>query len=502
MEDSRGNFWIATHGFGLYFWSFSNRVNRVPEFKSFTQEDGLNSNIIYGVTQDKDGFIWFSSSKGLGRISEDHSSIESFDTSHGLQGYDFNLGAVFKDSKGNIYFGGSNGFNSFDPVNLNKSPSPPKTELLSITIIDKPVAKASQDKLLLHHNDYLVSFDYVALDFAAPEKNQYKYRLTGFDNDWIDVGNRRRATYTNLPAGNYQFQVKAANNDGVWSGPQINLPVVVKPAPWKTPLAYAIYVIIIGTAIIWFLRNQMQRLAFEEKQRKELEQQVAKRTQELAEQNKQLQKLNTDLALAYRTDALTGIKNRRFLESYLQDSLPSLVPFDTDNPKYMLVLLLDIDNLKPINDAYGHAAGDATISHAATLLSELIPENYNLIRWGGDEFLLLGITSNKEESTSLVNRLIGNVNAEQFLYLDKPIALSCSAGFAHYPFDEEHSKLISWDQVTMLADKAMNCAKSDSECTWIGVKQAKRKVNDLYVSDLMHCAKITEATELVELCKG
>ncbi|XOV80183.1 MAG: two-component regulator propeller domain-containing protein [Aestuariibacter sp.] len=502
-EDSKGNFWIATQGNGIEFWAYEYRVKREENFKNIGLDDGLPSNTIYALEEDRNGNIWFSSSKGIGKITPHNLQIETYDKSHGLQGYDFVLGAGFKDSKGKLYFGGTNGFNQFYPDQIKNNDSAPNVELIGITsVTEKLPLNSNLNNIIFDHNDYLVSFDYVALDFAAPEKNQYKYRLSGFDNDWIDVGNRRRATYTNLPAGDYQFQVKAANNDGVWSGPQINLPVVVKPAPWKTPLAYAIYVIIIGTAIIWFLRNQMQRLAFEEKQRKELEQQVAKRTLELAEQNQQLQKLNTDLALAYRTDALTGIKNRRFLETYLQESLPALVPFDADNPQYMLVLLLDIDNLKPINDAYGHAAGDATISHAATLLSELIPENYNLIRWGGDEFLLLGITANKEESTSLVSNLIGNINAEQFLYLDKPIALSCSAGFAHYPFDEENSKLISWDQVTMLADKAMNCAKSDSGCTWIGVTQAKREVNDLYVSDLMHCAKITEATELVELAKG
>lgn len=503
FEDSKGNFWIATQGNGIEFWKYEDRAQRIAVFKNLTINEGMPSNTVYSFEEDDDGNIWFSSSKGIGKISLQDWQIESFDKSHGLQGYDYVLGSGFKDSNGKIFFGGTNGFNQFYPNEIKGNTIEPNVELQGITSITESIEFSKlTNEIVFDHNDYLVSFDYVALDFAAPEKNQYQYRLVGFDTDWIDVGNRRRATYTNLPAGSYEFQVKAANNDGVWSEPQINLPVVVKPAPWKTPFAYAIYALVFGSIIFIFLRNHMQRLAFDERQRKKLEQQVAQRTEELASQNEKLQKLNDELDLAYRTDALTGIRNRRFLESYLQDVLPSLTPFDKENPQYMLVVLLDIDNLKPINDAYGHAAGDATISHAASLLSAIIPPDSHLIRWGGDEFLLLRNVVVKEESKDLVNKLIANINAEHFSYLDKSISLSCSAGFAHFPFDESAPKALSWDQVTMLADKAMNCAKADEQNNWIGVTRAKREVNDLYVSDLMHCDRITDATELVELVKG
>lgn len=501
FEDSKGNFWIATQGSGIQVWNYQDRIKRIAKFTSITKNDGLPSNTIYGFEEDANGNIWFSSARGIGKVNQSDFTVESFNKKHGLQGNDFHLGAVFKDSSGKIFFGGTNGFNQFMPEQISRKSPPPKVQLLGITSIDTRVAIPQKDELLeFDYNDYLIAFDYVALDFAAPEKNQYQYQLEPFDSDWLHVGNLRRATYTNLPAGNYTFKVRAANNDGVWSEAQINLPLKVHPAPWRTPVAYGFYVFVISLVIYMFLSHQMRKLAAEEKQRKLLERQVKERTEELAQQNKKLHKLNEDLEVAHRVDALTGVNNRHFLDTYLKEALPKL---DAGQEKpFMLVLIIDLDNLKPINDANGHGAGDAVIHHLASLIDGLVPEGFHLIRWGGDEFMLVGTTDDKNTSPLLANKIIDRVSKDQFSYLNKEIDITCSMGFAHYPFDETAPKAMSWDQVSTLADKALYSAKTRPGVTWCGAIKAKREINDLYVNELMHCQKISQVTDLVEIVES
>lgn len=496
FEDSRGNFWIATHGEGISIWSFADRAQGNVKMRHLTQDSGLNSNSIYGFAEDRLGNIWFSSSRGISRIESDSFNLEQFDKSHGLQGYDFNLGAVYTDNDNRIYFGGTNGFNQFLEQDLNLAASAPKVELLGVTAVGETLDVPNNSPLLLGHEDYLVAFDYVALDFAAPQKNQYEYRLSPLDDEWISVGNLRRATYTNLPAGEYEFSVRATNIAGATSEAQINLPIKVLPAPWKTPLAYSAYAGVTALLLLLFLRSHMKKLAQEEKQRRELEIQVAQRTEELAQQNQKLIKLNQELEQAHTEDALTGCKNRHFLDLYLKSALPQFV---TQADHQMLVLLIDLDNLKPFNDSLGHAAGDALITHMANAFKATLPPGFHLVRWGGDEFMIVGSVSDRQQSIDFADAIVQKVQRSQFLWLDKTITCQCSIGFAHYPLDESAPQALSWDQVSMLADKALYSAKQQEGVTWTGVMNAKREINELMLSELMHCQRISQVEDLVEV---
>ncbi|UAA38373.1 diguanylate cyclase [Paraneptunicella aestuarii] len=502
FEDSGGNFWIATEGNGINLWQRQERIKGLPVFKHIQRQQGLLSNTVYGFAEDTEGRIWMSSNKGLSRYNPKNSHIEHFDKSHGLQGYDFNIGAVMKGKDDNIYFGGSNGFNQFsahfDPINSE----PPNVELIGVSGLkeNKPLSEIISG-VTLAYNDYLVAFDFVALDFAAPEKNQYQYKLEHFDADWVNVGNLRRATYTNLPAGKYTFMVKASNNNGTWSESQINLPVTVEPAPWLTIWAFGLYAAIISGFIMTLIQIQLKKFAHEENQRKKLEQEVAQRTKELAEQNKKLTALNNELEVAYRVDALTGLNNRHFLNAYLGKRLSLIdqahMTHKEDAP-HMLIMLLDMDNLKPINDNYGHAAGDAAICHLARLVQERIPQEFHLIRWGGDEFMLVGEIRNKQETCAWIENLYEMLDAGNFFYFKQKIKLSCSAGFAFYPFDHENPRALSWDQVSMVADKALYSAKMDKG-HWCGVVGPTREINELYLNELLRCKHIKEVSGLVNL---
>ncbi len=502
-EDRKGNIWLATYGTGINLWRYQDRNTRTNNFQVISTAQGMASNVVYGIAEGDDGNIWASTGKGLSKIDSDTLAITNYNVSQGLQGNDFNVGAVFKDASGVMYFGGINGYNHFSAKELNfDSPIPP-VELLSVYAInEKQDIPIDGSPITFYHNDYLVSFDYVALDFAAPEKNQYQYRLMGFDQEWVEVGNLRRATYTNLPAGDYQFQVRAANLDGQFSEPQINLAISKAPAPWQTVWAYSLYVLALSMAVFLFLRQQMRKLAREEKQRKELEIQVKARTQELKEQNKKLKSLNTQLKRAHSEDALTGAFNRHFLDEFLKQQLPLLCPEQGDTNNVMPVLLIDMDNLKPINDTYGHAAGDAAIVHMAQTLEKALGDDFYLIRWGGDEFMVVGIANDVGQSLSFLKDVKNTVAAESFKYFDHDIDLTCSMGLSFYPFDQSAPQAMSWDQVSMLADKALFLAKKQPGISWCAVTKPKREINDLYISELIHCQNISEVSDLIEIEKS
>lgn len=501
FEDNSGNFWIGTTGHGVYIWDYKDRLQKKPVFRHVTTRDGLPHDTVYGVQQDTAGNVWLSTARGLAKMDPNDFSITSFNVSHGLQGYDYNLGASFADTKGNIYFGGTNGYNRFRAEEIQRNQTPPKVTLLNISTVDNRIQlPLTQNVLELDYSDYLVAFDFVALDFVAPHKNQYQYRLEPFDQNWIFVGNLRRATYTNLPSGSYTFRVRAANNDGFWSGPQINLPIKVTPAPWKTPLAYSIYTLLILFSLFLFLRNQMKKLTKEELHRKQLEVQVAERTAELASQNKVLTELNIKLERANNIDSLTGCKNRTFLENYLKKAIP-----DYDQPSnkgVMLVLLIDLDNVMELNDSLGHAAGDALIGYAAAAFAEHLDSEFNLVRWGWDEFMVVGHSDSPQESLQQIRKLKDNIERSRFNWLDSELQLSCSMGFAHYPFERNTPQAISWDQVTMIADKALYAAKKHDGVSWCGVMSAKREINELYLSELLHCQRITQVEDLVEITQS
>lgn len=502
LEDEVGNFWIATEGNGVNLWLRKDRLSDNPVFKQIDRRDGLISNTIYGFAEDNQGRIWMSSNKGLSRYDPNNKQFEHFDKSHGLQGYEFNTGSVLQGLDGNIYFGGTNGFNQFasdfDPITT----TPPNIELLSVSGIgDSSLLTDDKQGVLLNYDDYLVVFDFVALDFAAPEKNQYQYKLQGFDDDWVSVGNLRRATYTNLPAGKYEFMVKASNHNGMWSEPQLLLPIKVRPAPWLTVWAFAAYAGIFSVIILMLIQHQLKKFAAEEAQRKRLEREVAERTKELEQQNKKLVNLNHELEVAYRVDALTGLNNRHFLNAYLGKRLSAIDSAHAGigkNAQHMLIMILDMDNLKPINDTFGHAAGDAAICHLSRMIQERIPQEFHLIRWGGDEFMLVGEVGDKKDTCDWIDNLYESLRAGNFFYFKQRVKLTCSAGFAFYPFDQDNPRALSWDQVSMVADKALYSAKMHKG-NWCGVVGPTREINELYLNELLRCKHVKEVSGLVQI---
>jgi ligand-binding sensor domain-containing protein/signal transduction histidine kinase len=237
-EDRTGTLWVGSFG-GLYRY---NRQNGA--FTRYTESQGLPSSTIRCIQEDGLGRLWLSTQKGISRFDPQKESFRNYDVSDGLQSNEFSDGC-YQGSDGEMFFGGSNGFNAFFPENVRDNPYVPPVLITSFKIFNKPVpigvksvlkkAIPYVDSLTLSYQDNVFSFEFAALSYANPQKNRYRYKLESFDRGWNEVGSKQRlATYTNLDPGKYLFRVQGSNSDGVWNEEGVSLPILITPPLWRT----------------------------------------------------------------------------------------------------------------------------------------------------------------------------------------------------------------------------------------------------------------------------
>ncbi len=232
--DPDGVLWVGT----LVGLNRLDELGEAARFRHYSELDGLANNNVWGIQSDGEGRIWVSTNNGLSRLDPQTEKFKNYDRSHGLQGSEFNFGAHFQNAEGELFFGGTNGFNVFLPEEIEPNPSVPPVVLTAFTKLNQPVPLNRPvfdvGKIALDYRDDIVSFEFAALDYTAPEKNRYRYRLEGFNNRWIDNGHRRRVDFTDLDPGDYVFRVQGSNNDGVWNEKGLSLAILVTPPFWQT----------------------------------------------------------------------------------------------------------------------------------------------------------------------------------------------------------------------------------------------------------------------------
>ncbi|HEY8509822.1 MAG TPA: two-component regulator propeller domain-containing protein [Steroidobacteraceae bacterium] len=289
--DAQDRVWIGTEGGGLALVEGTPAAPEAIRFRVISRAQGLSSDNIYGVLPDAAGRIWLSGNAGLMRYEPESGAIKTYHREHGLQGEEFSFGAYHRLRDGRICFGGPGGFNIFDPARLPENREPPRLALTSVAILGVPAPTSSywmRDRIDLDHRASIVSLDFSVLDFASPRHNRLSYRIAGLTDQWIDLGSQRRITLTNLDAGDHVLEVRAANSDSVWSQTPLRLQIHRAPAPWQSAWAYTLYGLALLGAIAW--RLHMQRIKFQKmvEARERLEAEVALRTRELVESNRQL----------------------------------------------------------------------------------------------------------------------------------------------------------------------------------------------------------------------
>ncbi|MGB5831458.1 MAG: two-component regulator propeller domain-containing protein [Thiohalocapsa sp.] len=263
-EDSDGDLWIGTQGGGLNRWDAEQRRLGLIAFRHYTRRDGLPGNSVNGIRADAQGRLWISGNRGLARLDPRTDELRRYDESRGLQSYDFTQGAHLRARDGTLLFGGNRGFNVFDPAAIQDNAHVPPVRITRFLKFNRPVlvgnALRDSQELRLDHRDTDIGFSYAALDYTAPEQNRYRYRMWGFDQDWVEAGDRRRATYTNLSPGSYRFQVQGSNNDGVWNRDGAEIALHVRPAPWLTWWAWSAYALATAGLIWGWMQARIARL--------------------------------------------------------------------------------------------------------------------------------------------------------------------------------------------------------------------------------------------------
>ncbi len=295
FQDSSERLWVGTGGGGLNLFSYEDE-----SFTAFRKADGLPNDVVFGILEDNNGYLWLSTNHGISRFNPnavDGNKFRNFDKSDGLQNNEFSEGAFMKSRSGLLFFGGINNFNVFDPSKINDNPNPPLVYITHVSIFNrnaKPGEKTEEQINLLEEEsislDYWqnnISIHFTGLHYVAPSKNRYKYILEGFENIWVSPREGLRfATYTNLKPGEYTFRVIACNPDGVWNETGDSLKITIRSPFWNKWWFYMLVGLVFAGMVYVYV---LYREASLRQKKEELEEMVALRTKEISERNIEIQ---------------------------------------------------------------------------------------------------------------------------------------------------------------------------------------------------------------------
>jgi len=486
FEDSKKRLWFGTD-MGLHLYH--------PETDDFTHYDtrhGFADPGIRAITQDNRDNLWLGTNNGVVRFNPDTLAVKNYTRFNGALIGGITTGAVVTTRSNEIAFGSRNGLYFFDVDRLesHQNKMAPAIALTDFRLFTQKVPIHGPDKLLdktitqtsaitLDHTQSMISFSFAALNYRDTEKNLYAYKLEGFDNEWREVGNQRTALYTNLPAGTYQFRVRASNNDGIWNEQGRSIQLIVLPPPWKTWWAYTIYAATFIGLLLLFVRNQHQKVVVARNISRELEHKVAERTAELQNKNAELEGAYAQLEAISLSDPLTGLNNRRYLQKLIPMDIAKVqreyeppIPNrpQRKNSRDLTFFILDVDFFKSVNDLYGHAAGDQLLIQLSEVLIKICRESDCVVRWGGEEFLIVSRFADRDEAPLMAERIRKSIEQHNFALPDGSILKkTCSMGFASFPFLRDHPTILSWEHVIDIADRALYAAKKSGRNLSVGL---------------------------------
>jgi len=511
LVDRGGQLWVDTNA-GLHRW-------RTPgagpaRFEAFRSPGGgaFGANLL----EDGQGRIWTHQhllDPREGRVQE----LTPAD------GVDFGTGwfrAYAALGDGRLLFGGSTGMLVVEPEELRPWRYEPPLVVTDLRVNGERQPSARlQPALVLAPDQRSFSLEFASLDYSQPDRNRYRYRLEGFDADWIETGAELRvAGYGNLSPGRYVLRVQGSNRLGAWSGRSLNLPVQVLPAWWQTWWArLGVMGLVLGG--VWGLVQLRTRLL--RRRQAELEAKVRERTQALEALSRELEMKSAELEASSLTDPLTGLYNRRFLTQHMtadaalvarrhgeahrqrhdplaapaspssegapsqasataSASSPQAAPLAPPGAAVpgggpdIVFFLVDIDHFKAVNDRHGHAAGDAVLLQVCERLKSAFREADYVVRWGGEEFLVAAREANRARATELAERARLAIAGRPFTLEDgTELPLTASIGFAAYPLAPAHPGALDWTTTVDLADAALYVVKRGGRDGWFGLLQAE-----------------------------
>ena len=297
IEGNHDNLWIATYGGGL------NKLNKDNEFfTSYTEDDGLANNAIYGLLRENDSLIWMSTNFGLSRFNIRSNKFQNFSENDGLQSNEFNLGAFHKGRSGKLYFGGINGLNVFEPSKIIQNTKAPNVVITDILLFNNSIKNVVDSigstiylsELKLKYKQNNITFKFSALHYTHAKENKYRIMLEGLYETPLDLGDMQQINYSNLSPGTYIFNVWAANSDGIWSKEPTKIKLIITPPFWKT--WWFITILTFAILLIFYI-SYIIRISSMKSQKRKLTFLVEKRTKTITKQKAEIEKQKAELEI-------------------------------------------------------------------------------------------------------------------------------------------------------------------------------------------------------------
>lgn len=333
--------------------------------------------------------------------------------------------------------------------------------------------RSAEVVLQAHESGFALEF--AALDYTSPQLLRYRYRLLGNDESWIEAGSDARvAAFGGLLPGSYLLQVQASDRAGRFGEARVELPVRVLPKWWQRPLVLAglaVLAALLIEALVRVRRRHLQRL------RQRLETEVQARTADLKRLGEELERRSHLAEEASLTDALTGLRNRRFAEQELpkEAALYQRRPYaqsaaGSRQGGSLVFFLLDLDHFKRVNDDFSHAVGDEVLRQVATRLREACRSSDHLIRWGGEEFLVAARDTDRAAAVGLAERIRSRIGDQAFELADgSQLSVTVSLGFVPFPLLGRAPLAASWEDTVNLADRLLLAGKRAGRNAWVGL---------------------------------
>ena len=392
-QSKDGKIWIATQkGLNLY-------LPKTNSFKHFSKKNGLPTSLIRAIED-----------KGISKLNPLSATVTNFDSYNGLLGLNYYPNSLVKGGNETLFTSSQRGIEFFNTSAIEANNSEFNLILTGFNKMGNAVKLETPYSYVtdieLSYLDYFISFEFSVLDFISPSKNLYAYKLEGYDDNWIDIGNRNVASFTNLDGGSYKLLVKATNSSGKWGEKILSINLYVSPPPWKTWWAYSLYTVltlfVVFISIYFRTRLQQTEIARQKQFVLTLEQQVKEKTASLNTKASDLIAANKQLEVLTYQDGLTGLYNRRYFDKQLTTEINR--HFRQKQP--LSLILCDIDHFKLFNDFYGHQQGDNCLKQVAQCICTNVARMSDAnCRYGGEEFAIILPNTSVEQSTLVAERL-------------------------------------------------------------------------------------------------
>ncbi len=465
------------------------------------QPDGriVTNHVAKGVCvlgMDRSRNVWLGLESGAGELSAS-GTLRRFTRADGLLWDDVNCGAFWQEADGSVLIGSSQGLVRYDPAQEESALAAPPVVLTSAKFGNRELLNESRPRI--PYQDRTFQAEFAAMTFRDSDRLRCRYRLRGLETEFTET-RLREARYALLPAGEYTFEVRCGSDEHGWSSRAAMYPFVLEP-PWWQRLEARLSGVLLALLAVWgFTQERTRRLR---RERARLEEAVAAHSMQLARANAELQE-------ASLTDPLTGVRNRRFFETVISADTEQALRayrggrgegYSTDH-RELVFFLVDLDYFKNVNDEHGHDAGDRVLVQIAQRLRQIVRQSDYLVRWGGEEFLIVCRAAERAEAHITATRILAIVSREPFeLANGRRIHCSCSVGWAPFPWSLETPGALSLEETMKCADRGLYFAKDRGRARAVGVVPRDPAAVPLYKDAIVrHASFQVRGVLAMEIC--